>query len=71
MNLEDIDALDKKFQKDLMPVLPPDLLCILSRATEPMYGYQIATMVKVESYSISRARFTGTQIWTARLLEAS
>lgn len=68
MNLEDVDALDKKFQKDLNAgIAALVLLRILSKSTEPMYGYQIAKLVKVESYSIKQ----GTLYPVLRTLESN
>ena len=46
MNLRDRDTLDRKFQKDLNAgIAALVLLGVLIRATEPMYGYQIAKLI--------------------------
>ena len=65
-NKERTDELDKKFQKDLNAgIATLVLLRILSEATEPMYGYQIAKLVHVEDYSIKQ----GTLYPVLRALE--
>ena len=47
MNLRDTDTLDRKFQKDLNAgIAALVLLGVLSRAAEPMYGYQIAKLIE-------------------------
>ena len=47
MGLSDTDILDRKFQKDLTTgIAALVLLGVLSRATEPMYGYQIAKLIE-------------------------
>ena len=47
MNLRDTDTLDRKFQKDLNAgIAALVLLGVLSRALEPMYGYQIARLIE-------------------------
>jgi PadR family transcriptional regulator PadR len=46
MNRQDSSAADKKFQKELNAgVTELVLLSAVSRATEPMYGYQIAKLI--------------------------
>jgi PadR family transcriptional regulator PadR len=46
MNLERPSAADKKFQKELSTgITELVLLNALGRATEPMYGYQIAKII--------------------------
>jgi len=47
MNLIDTDTFDRKFQKDLNAgIAALVLLGVLSRAAEPMYGYQIARLIE-------------------------
>jgi PadR family transcriptional regulator PadR len=47
MNLRDTDTFDRKFQKDLNAgIAALVLLGVLSRAAEPMYGYQIAKLIE-------------------------
>jgi len=68
MNLRDTDTFDRKFQKDLNAGISAlVLLSILSRATEPMYGYQIAKLIKEEASSIKQ----GTLYPVLRTLESS
>jgi len=44
--MEDENSVDKKFQKELNSgVAALVLLDIVSRAEQPMYGYQIANMI--------------------------
>jgi PadR family transcriptional regulator PadR len=46
MNLKELSAADKKFQKELSTgITELVLLSALSQATEPMYGYQIAKLI--------------------------
>jgi PadR family transcriptional regulator PadR len=46
MNLQELSAADKKFQKELSAgITELVLLSVLSRAAEPMYGYQIAKLI--------------------------
>ena len=45
--MKDTDTADRKFQKDLNAgIAALVLLSVLSRATEPMYGYQIAKLIE-------------------------
>jgi len=68
MNPEEIEALDKKFQKDLNAgIAALVLLRILSRTEQPMYGYQIAKLVNAETYSIKQ----GTLYPVLRMLESN
>ncbi|MBN2238244.1 MAG: PadR family transcriptional regulator [Dehalococcoidales bacterium] len=68
MNAEDTDALDRKFQKDLTAgIASLVLLRVMSKAEDPMYGYQIAKLVKVEDYAIKQ----GTLYPVLRALENS
>jgi len=47
MDLKDVDTFDRKFQKDLNAgIAALVLLSVLSRAVEPMYGYQIARLIE-------------------------
>jgi PadR family transcriptional regulator PadR len=47
MNLRDTALFDRKFQKDLNAgIAALVLLSVLSRAAEPMYGYQIAKLIE-------------------------
>jgi PadR family transcriptional regulator PadR len=47
--LNEIENLDKKFQKDLHGgITALILLGVLDKATEPMYGYQIAKLIGEE-----------------------
>jgi PadR family transcriptional regulator PadR len=46
MNFQELSAADRKFQKELNAgITELVLLSALSRATEPMYGYQIAKLI--------------------------
>lgn len=68
MNLVDTDAFDRKFQKDLYAgITALVLLNVLSRATEPMYGYQIAKLIREEASTIKQ----GTLYPVLRTLERS
>jgi PadR family transcriptional regulator PadR len=68
MNLRDMDTSDRKFQKDLNAGISAlVLLSVLSRATEPMYGYQIAKLIKEEASTIKQ----GTLYPVLRALESS
>jgi PadR family transcriptional regulator PadR len=47
MDFRDTDISDRKFQKDLNAgIAALVLLSVLSRAAEPMYGYQIAKLIE-------------------------
>jgi PadR family transcriptional regulator, regulatory protein PadR len=47
MDFHEADAIDKKFQKELNAGISAlVLLSVLSRATGPMYGYQIAKQIE-------------------------
>ena len=47
MNSIDTETLDRKYQKDLNAgIAALVLLGVLSRAEEPMYGYQIARLIE-------------------------
>lgn len=58
-DLDDIDAADKKFQKELNSgTVALVLLGVLDRADEPMYGYQIAK--RIETRKARDAREAGS-----------
>jgi PadR family transcriptional regulator PadR len=68
MDLRDTDISDRKFQKDLNAgIAALVLLSVLSRAVEPMYGYQIAKLIKEEASTIKQ----GTLYPVLRALESS
>ena len=68
MDLRDTDISDRKFQKDLNAGISAlVLLSVLSRAVEPMYGYQIAKLIKEEASTIKQ----GTLYPVLRALESS
>ena len=68
MNLRDTDISDRKFQKDLNAgIAALVLLSVLSRAAEPMYGYQIAKLIRGETSTIKQ----GTLYPVLRTLESS
>ena len=68
MNSKDTDLSDRKFQKDLNAGISAlVLLSVLSRAVEPMYGYQIAKLIKEEACTIKQ----GTLYPVLRTLESS
>ena len=68
MDLRDMDISDRKFQKDLNAgTAALVLLSVLSRAAEPMYGYQIAKLIKEEASTIKQ----GTLYPVLRALESS
>jgi PadR family transcriptional regulator, regulatory protein PadR len=68
MDYIDTDLSDRKFQKDLNAGISAlVLLSVLSRATEPMYGYQIAKLIKDEASTIKQ----GTLYPVLRALESS
>jgi PadR family transcriptional regulator PadR len=47
MDLKDVDTADKKFQKELNAgITELVLLSVVSQASEPMYGYQIAKVIE-------------------------
>jgi PadR family transcriptional regulator PadR len=67
MDLGDTDISDRKFQKDLNAgIAALVLLCVLSRAADPMYGYQIAKLIKEEASTIKQ----GTLYPVLRALES-
>ena len=71
MNLRDTDTLDRKFQKDLNAgIAALVLLGVLSRATEPMYGYQIARLIEEGREEVPTIK-QGTLYPVLRSLESS
>jgi PadR family transcriptional regulator, regulatory protein PadR len=51
MKNQEIDLIDKKFQKELSAgIVSLVLLSVLSKSTEAMYGYQIAKLVEESRY---------------------
>ena len=68
MDLRDTDISDRKFQKDLNAgIAALVLLSVLSQVQEPMYGYQIAKLIKEEASTIKQ----GTLYPALRALESS
>jgi len=68
MDLIDTDISDRKFQKDLNAGISAlVLLSVLSWAVEPMYGYQIAKLIKEKASTIKQ----GTLYPVLRALESS
>jgi len=50
MNAKTIDDFDKDFQKGLYTgIMVLILLCVVSRAKEPIYGYQIAKVIEKDN----------------------
>ncbi|MDD5703258.1 MAG: PadR family transcriptional regulator [Dehalococcoidales bacterium] len=71
MNLIDTDTFDRKFQKDLNAGISAlVLLGVLSRATEPMYGYQIARLIEEDKAEVPTIK-QGTLYPVLRSLEGS
>jgi len=71
MNLRDTDTPDRKFQKDLNAgIAALVLLSVLSRATEPMYGYQIARFIEEDKQEVPSIK-QGTLYPVLRSLEGS
>jgi PadR family transcriptional regulator PadR len=68
MDFRDMDIYDRKFQKDLNAgIAAIVLLSILGRAAEPMYGYQIAKLIREGASTIKQ----GTLYPVLRALESS
>ena len=66
MNVIDTGTFDRKFQKDLNAgIAALVLLNVLSQATEPMYGYQIAKFIQEEASTVKQ----GTLYPVLRTLE--
>ena len=71
MNLRDTDTFDRKFQKDLNAgIAALVLLGVLSRAAEPMYGYQIAKLIEEGREEVPTIK-QGTLYPVLRSLESS
>ncbi|MDD5039247.1 MAG: PadR family transcriptional regulator [Dehalococcoidales bacterium] len=71
MNLRDMDSADRKFQKELNAgIAALVLLSVLSRATEPMYGYQIAKLIEEGKEEVPTIK-QGTLYPVLRSLESS
>jgi len=71
MNLRDTDTFDRKFQKDLNAgIAALVLLGVLSRAAEPMYGYQIAKLIEEGREEVPTIK-QGTLYPVLRALESS
>ncbi|MFC1910006.1 PadR family transcriptional regulator [Chloroflexota bacterium] len=71
MNLRDTDTLDRKFQKYLNAgIAALVLLGVLSRAMEPMYGYQIARLIEEGREEVPTIK-QGTLYPVLRSLESS
>ena len=71
MNLIDTDTFDRKFQKDLNAgIAALVLLGVLSRAAEPMYGYQIARLIEEGREEVPTIK-QGTLYPVLRSLESS
>jgi PadR family transcriptional regulator, regulatory protein PadR len=69
MKSQDIDLIDKKFQKELNAgIVSLVLLSILSKSTGSMYGYQIAKLVE-ESHAGANLIKLGTLYPVLRALE--
>ena len=69
--MKDTDAADKKFQKDLNAgIAALVLLGVLSRASEPMYGYQIAKLIEEGREEVPTIK-QGTLYPVLRSLESS
>ena len=65
------DEADKKFQKELNAgIVALVLLNVLSRATEPMYGYQIAKLIEESNEEVPTIK-QGTLYPVLRSLESS
>jgi PadR family transcriptional regulator PadR len=71
MDLRDTDTFDRKFQKDLNAgIAALVLLSVLSRAKEPMYGYQIAKLIEGGREEVPTIK-QGTLYPVLRALESS
>ena len=71
MDLRDRDTFDRKFQKDLNAgIAALVLLSVLSRAKEPMYGYQIAKLIEAGREEVPTIK-QGTLYPVLRTLESS
>jgi len=71
VNSRDTEALDRKLQKDLNAGISAlVLLGVLSRAEEPMYGYQIARLIEEGREEVPTIK-QGTLYPVLRSLESS
>ena len=71
MNSIDTETLDRKYQKDLNAgIAALVLLGVLSRAEEPMYGYQIARLIEEGREEVPTIK-QGTLYPVLRSLESS
>lgn len=71
MDLKDADTFDRKFQKDLNAgIAALVLLSVLSRASDPMYGYQIARLIEEGREEVPTIK-QGTLYPVLRALESS
>lgn len=71
MNSRDTETLDRKLQKDLNAgIAALVLLGVLSRAEEPMYGYQIARLIEEGREEVPTIK-QGTLYPVLRSLESS
>jgi len=71
MGLRETDTFDRKFQKDLNAgIAALVLLGVLSRASEPMYGYQIARLIEEDRAEVPTIK-QGTLYPVLRSLESS
>lgn len=71
MNSRDTETLDRKLQKDLNAGISAlVLLGVLSRAKEPMYGYQIARLIEEGREEVPTIK-QGTLYPVLRSLESS
>ncbi len=69
--MDEIENSDKKFQKELATGISAlVLLSVLDRATEPMYGYQIAKLIDTQREDLSLLK-QGTLYPVLRSLEDS
>ena len=69
--MDETEYSDKKFQKELTAGISAlVLLSVLSRAAEPMYGYQIAKLIDTQREDIPRLK-QGTLYPVLRSLEDS
>ncbi len=68
MTLTNAEAFDQKFRKDLNAGISAlIILIVLSQAEEPMYGYQIAKLIRQDDSSIKQ----GTLYPVLRTLESN
>jgi len=71
MTVDETESADKKFQKELISGTSAlVLLSVLSDATEPMYGYQIAKLIEGQSVNVPMLK-QGALYPVLRSLESS